>query len=192
MFRSALRILGFLSALALAHVLPCAGMQAQGEGFEEYHVKAALLAKIPLFVEWPKDAEANNEKYFYIGILGPSPFGKHKATLEMQTVKYKKIVVLPFATMNDYKPCHMLFISSIKVGNEGAEERLTKALEKTADKRLLIIGDSEGLAEKGAVANLYFQGDSIRIEMNRDAEKRAKLTTNAQFLKIIRLVRDAK
>ena len=99
--------------------------------------------------------------------------------------KNKQIVVRRFATIKEYLPCHLLFISNVKEKDEGAAQRLTNSLEKTKDQPLLLITDSEGLAEKGAVINFYLEGSNVKIEMNRDAEKRAGLTTSAQFLSII-------
>ena len=183
MFRFGPRRLGWLTAILLAFAV--GGGVARGQEADEYYVKAALLAKIPAFIEWPKNAMPGDDKTFYIGIVGPSPFGDHLKTLEMQQVKNKQIVVRRFATIKEYLPCHLLFISNVKEKDEGAAQRLTNSLEKTKDQPLLLITDSEGLAEKGAVINFYLEGSNVKIEMNRDAEKRAGLTTSAQFLSII-------
>lgn len=169
---------------------------ARGQNFEEYHIKAALLAKIPLFVEWPKEGVPRDDKTFVIGILGPSPFGQHLKALEMQSVKNKKIVAKSFATMKDYEPCHMLFISGKKDAGSDGEQRLARALDKLKSQPVLIIADTAGLGEKGAAMNLYLDGENVKIEMNREAAQRAGLTTSAQLLKIIekngRFVSDAK
>lgn len=182
-----------LVCLLVAPFLATLGSRsASAQEIEEYHVKAALLAKIPQFIDWPKTGSAGDDKTFVIGILGPSPFGAHLKTLESQMVNKKKIVVRLFKSIDDYEPCHLLFISGIANNDEGAAQRLPKALAKTEGRPVLIVTDQEGLAEKGAVINLYLDGTNVRIEMNRDAEQRAGLTTKAQFLKIVRLVKDAK
>ncbi len=169
----------------------CCGL-AQGQPPSEYEHKVLFLEHFAHYTDWPKNGVPGDDKTFVIGVLGPDPFGAHLKKLT--EVQKKKVVIKLFASINDYEPCHLLFISREKVGKEGAEERLASAQAKTEGKPVLILGDQEGLAEKGAVASLYLnEANKVRFEVNRASAKRAGLTLSANhILRHAKIIGDAK
>ena len=146
------------------------------------------------FVQWQ-----NHDKTLVIGILGPDPFGDHIKLIENQEVKGKKIVIHRFPSAEKYdKPCHILFIAPTQPKEKSsAEQRLAQILPRIQKESVLLVGDTDGLAEKGAVINFYLEEDKAakrfnnKLEVNRSAEKRARLTIDARLLKIMRHVDDA-
>ena len=151
-------------------------------------IKADWLHIFCKYVEWPKPSPAGDQVYV-VGVLGPNVFGKYLDDLAKKTANNKKIVVHHFPLVTDYKPCHVLFIAA----DDMTEKRLAQALEKTKDTPgILLVSDTEGFARKGVVFNLFKDGN-VKVEMNPDAAKRAKLTLRSQWFnipKIITVVKD--
>ena len=159
---------------------------------EEYELKAAFLFSFLQYVEWPEKSVAGDEATFFIGVLGPDPFGKHLKKLEERIAKDKKITIKHFATADKYVPCHMLFVSSKVTEAEGPEARLAAAREKTKGRPVLIVTDAVGQAEKGAVINIVIEKDFPKLEVNIDSEKRAGVKIDSRLLQLARIIRDAK
>ena len=185
----AVRCLGLLS-------ICCAGafVLAAGRGFaqtqrDEYEIKAAFLFNLFLYVDWPQNALPDNGT-FVLGILGPDPFGDHLKELGKRNVKNRPIVFRKFPTVEDIRPCHMLFIASERGEREGPEERLAKALAKLKGAPVLIVGDTPGLAAKGAAINLLTEQGASKMEANPEAARRHGLSIRASLLKLARIVKD--
>ena len=187
MLGSAPRLFGLLAVFVMTLVVLALGSSAglaQGSD-KEYGVKAAFLRLFCLYVDWPKNAVPGDETMYVIGILGPDSFGANLDTLAMQTAKNKKIVVQRFASAKDFKPCHLLFIA--------AEDQLAGALAKTKGLPVLLVSDTPGLAQKGAMINLFLdEQKTVKFEVNPDAGNRAGLKMSSQLIKVApRIVKDA-
>lgn len=188
----------FILSLALAaSLLTAAGprLLAQPAVIDrEYEIKAAYLYNFGLYIEWPKNAFPGDDK-FVIGVLGPNPFGGSlDAIAAKKTIQGKKIVVRKFASIKDYQPCHILFISGeadAQADEKTAEERAKAALEKTKGSPVLLVADTMGLAQKGVMMNFVIEENKINIEVNLDAAKRAGLKISSKLLglSIIRIVK---
>jgi hypothetical protein len=68
-----LRNIAFACAAALTPLLLTEPVQAEAP---EYQVKAAMLYKFALFVEWPAKAFATETSPFVACVVGQDPFGK--------------------------------------------------------------------------------------------------------------------
>ncbi len=185
MVRAPSWLIGLLALLLLA----VGSLRSDAQGTDEYGVKAACLKFFCHYVDWPNNAVPGDDKMYVVGVLGPDPFGDHLDKLGQQTVKGKKIVVRQFKAIEDYKPCHILFI----VAGADADGRLTKALATTKKAPVLLVGDMEGFAQRGSVVNFFIDDQStVKFEINTDAAKRAGLTISSQLLRVARIVKDAK
>jgi hypothetical protein len=106
---------------------------------------------------------------------------------------------LRFDSVRDYTPCQILFISS--EGTAASEEqtvaeRVNAVKQVTEGQNVLIVGETDGLAKQGVIANLVFDRTTnlIQLEINPDAAARTglKLTPDLLRLKLVRIVRDSK
>ncbi len=149
-------------------------------------VKATYLLYFGLFVKWPEDAVPKAAGQFVIGILGHDSFDGHLEKFEGRSLNGKRIVVRRFATMEQYTPCHILFIShaAAQGRDETAEERLRAALAEVGQQPVLIVTETSSFARKGSVINFSDdqQAKLIRMEINRAAERRAALQIAADLL----------
>ena len=61
-------------------------------------------------------------------------------------------------------------------------------LAETEGKPVLIVGETPGFADHGAIMNFYIEGERVRFEINVDNARRAKLRMDAKLLSLGKLV----
>jgi hypothetical protein len=142
--------------------------------------KARYLIYFGAYVTWPADAVPDPKRTFEIGILGVDPFGDHLKVFAGHQVAGRQIVIHQFDTMNQYVPCHLLFISGDDIAgqSEKAQKRLKDALAQLAKQPVLIVTETPGFANKDeAVINFVDNVLKKQIEMDisRGAAQRAAL-----------------
>ena len=186
---------------------PLVAQQQPASVTQPYKIKADWLGAFGGYVKWP-DRAAPKET-FVVGVLGGNAFIERDQTgvvhdylaeLATKTVGGKRIVVRQFKSMDEYEPCHVLFLSAIPAeGRQGekVEERLNAALQKLQELKtphVLLVSDTKGMVWKGTAIDFYFNTNMNRVNMliNRDAEKRAGLTISAQVLalRVVQAVTD--
>jgi hypothetical protein len=158
---------------------------------QEYLLKAAYLYNFGLFVTWPNNAVPGNN--FVIGVLGKDPFGKHLDDLaQLRTINKRKIVIHRFGEVNEYKPCHILFISNQPANpnvKERPEDRLAAVQAKLKGSPVLLVTEKPGLATLGAAINLYLdKDDTVKFEINPAAAKESGLELSSKLFQVGKLV----
>lgn len=162
------------------------GLAAEDEAVtREYEVKAAFLYNFATFIEWPKGAVPDAGDTFVIGVFGEDPFGAVlDAIAASKTVQGKRIVVRRFTAIEDYMPCHILFVA------RSEHKRLAEILERLAGAPVLIVGENAGFAETGGIVNLVIEDNKVRFEINQNAAQRAGLKISSKLLRLARIVED--
>jgi hypothetical protein len=165
-------------------------LQAQsedsGEGSNrEYVIKAAYLYQFGRYVQWPANTFSDENAPLVIGVLGPDPFGSILEKIaQTKRIENRPIVLRRFATMAEYKPCHILFIAS----GVGDEERKA-AIQKARKNPILLVGESPRFAEEGGTINFYLEENKIRFEINTEVAKQDQLKISSKLLSLARIVR---
>jgi hypothetical protein len=179
----------------------------------QYRRKVEMLYPLAKLIQ-PATGLAANSETVIVGVLGLDPF--LGLNVDGTAVNYldelveasnanrsvsnrKKLVVQRFDSAKDYKPCHILFVSSHASATseeKTVEDRLSAALKKTAGSAVLIVTDTEGLAAKGAAINFYLKSDTqgvpkVAFEFNPDAARRSGLTQiDARIYRLAKIARD--
>lgn len=175
-----------LPAAALAIVV-APGLPATAPAPTEYEVKAALLYNFARFVSWPDAAFSDARAPFVIGVLGENPFGGIlDRTVEDKKVGERTFVIRHWAKLEDVGPCHILFVSAYE------QKRVSRLIESIAGVSVFTVGDVEGFAERGGVADFEMDGYRVRIEINPKSAERAKLHISSKLLALARIVKDAR
>jgi len=145
------------------------GCHAQDADYKAYTL---FLYNFMKYIEWP-DATGD----FVIGVVGESPITKELTTLaENKKAKGRKIVVKIISTAEEAPGCSMVFIPSAK------SSMLKPIFEKTKSKPVLIIGEREGLAKKGAAISFVIDDDdALKFDLN-------KSVMDSQSLKVANLL----
>lgn len=150
----------------------------------EYEVKAAFIHNIAKYVEWPPTPEYAAST-MRLCVLGQNPFGNALDTLRNKKVGGLTWELVPVGPKTSMKECRVLFIAASESGN------LRQILDSIKGSAVLTIGDTEGYAERGVMANFYLENSMVRIEINMDAAKRAGLNISSQLLKLARIVNES-
>ena len=192
----------FLS-LAAFLLMPVADATAQVVR-REYAIKAGVIIMLGKCATWPAHVAPARGEPLIIGILGKDPFvesGVNQLDRAADEAKLKgsNVVLKRFDSAKDYEPCHILFVSSLAADDATEQtiaERVKAAQRVTGGADVLVVGEADGLARNGAVANLIFDRTTnlIRLEINPDAAARSglKFTPDLLRLKLVQIVRDSK
>jgi hypothetical protein len=150
----------------------------------EYTVKAAYLFQFGRYVQWPRHAFADGEAPLVIGILGKDPFGRvFDEVARTKRIDGRPVVIQRFASMADYKPCHILFVAA-SVGPANT----TAVIEKLKKSPVLLVGEEPKFAEQGGAINFFVDEDKVRIEVNVEATRREELKISSTLLSVAKIV----
>jgi len=149
----------------------------------EYAVKAAFIRQFFKYVDWPEGTFQGPTDPIVVGVLGENPFGN---ALEQMTsgggADARAYTVKYYRTLEAWEPCHVLFICASEA------EGIDKILDRTRNLPVLVVGDSPGLAEKGAIINFVIEDNKVRFEVNPQAARQAHLQISSKLLRLAKLV----
>lgn len=160
----------------LAVALLSAGGAAQAAP-GEYEVKAQFIRHFASFVEWPAEVGVVR-----VCVLGRDPFGAALDELRGKPVKERRLEVTLLEPSSDIRECRILFVAP------NAERYLERIATVTRGAGILIVGDTDGYALRGAMINFYPEGGKIRFEINLDAIRLSHLKVSARLLSLGRIV----
>lgn len=151
----------------------------------EYELKAAFIYQIARFVEWPAPNTAVNAgASLHLCVLGGNPFGPALDTIRGKPVNERKMEVSLLDMGADTGECDMLFVAA------PAEKYLERITALSRGRSMLIIGDTQGFAQRGAMINFFPEDGKIRFEINPAASRRTGLKISSQLLKLARIVQE--
>ena len=153
---------------------------------QEQTIKAAYLLKFPAYVTWPRSAFNSATSPLVIGVLNGGAVGDLMARRAPKaTVTGRKVVVRRFNSMDDYRPCHVLFVPATT-----SMSTQTAAIASTSHVPVLVVGERTGFATAGGVVNFYIDANNtIGFEINRDATLQRGLRIDARLLELAKVVR---
>ena len=160
---------------------------AQTGPSREYQVKAVFLFNFAQFVEWPAAAFAAANSPLVIGILGGDPFGAYlDETVRDEKVNNRPLEIQRYHGVDQIKTCHVLFISRSEAN------RLEQILVGLKDRSILIVGDGDDFVQRGGMVRLATAQNKIRLIINVNAAKAARLTISSKLLRAAELVTASK
>jgi uncharacterized protein DUF4154 len=179
-----------LVGVALISFLVCLcgcapAVRSQSTTTTEYDLKLAFLFNFAKFVEWPPDAFPNEKVPITLCVFGTDPFGR---SLD-EIVQGKMANNREFAIRRTMKPedlhgCQIIFIIDAERG------RLAEIFESLKHSSVLLVGESDGFAERGGCIQFYLEDNKVRFSINVDAVQRARLTVSSKLLALARIVHD--
>jgi hypothetical protein len=164
--------------LVLSAWLLSGGLSAQPEPPGEYQLKAVFLFNFAQFVEWPPQAFADAQTPLVIGVLGRDPFGAYlDETVRDEKVNGRSLTVQRYRRVEEIGACHILFISRSEA------DRLGQILASLKDRNILTVGDADGFTERGGMIRFVIENNKIRLRINLNAAKAARLTISSKLLR---------
>lgn len=174
-----LSILALVSSVLIITVTVFA--KTDSDVSREYHLKAAFLRYVAMFVTWP--TEATSQTANNICLLGDVPDLEGMNSINGRMVNDKPIVVRPVASLDvAKKDCQILFIS------RSEEKNLGNIIEQTKGLPILTFGDMEGFAESGGDMNFYIVNNRMAIMINQESVAASKLTIAPRMLRLVTIV----
>lgn len=154
---------------------------------QEYDLKAAFLFNFAQFVEWPADAFAGAASPITIGILGEDPFGTSlDEIVANETVHDRKLQVRRFRSVDEIDACHILFITA------GESKRIEHIASRLGSRSILTVGDADDFTSRDGVIGFKTAKSRLRIRINMDAARAARLSISSKLLRQAEIVRPGK
>jgi hypothetical protein len=149
---------------------------------DEYEVKAAFLYNFTRFVDWPASAGGG---LFCIGIAGTDPFrGALEEAVKGRTVGGRAIAIKHFKPGDDQAGCEMVFVSTTDPRKMGA------ILARLRGEAVLTVGDAPGFCASGGTIGFAMQDKKVKLEINPEAARRARLQISSKLLSLASLIRE--
>jgi YfiR/HmsC-like len=151
----------------------------------EYQVKAAFLFNFAKFVDWPPEAFPSEKAPITFCVFRQDPFGGAlDETIRGKTINNHEVLARRINELPELKSCQLVFVSS----KEG--KLLSEILNSLKGASALVVGESEGFAERGGGVQFFLEDNKLRFAVNVDAVQRARLTVSAKLLALARIVHD--
>ena len=157
-----------------------AGHVSGGEvSLAEYQVKALFLLNFTKFVAWPGGAFPGTNTPVVIGVYGEDKFGGAlKKVVEGKTVSGRQIIIQSIDRSDEAEKCQILFIS------DSEKKHLGETLDKLKALPVLTVGESDQFMEQGGMINFVKKEGSVRLEINMDAARQARLQISSRLLTV--------
>ncbi len=182
------RLRAFFLVLGLWALAATSGAASQAQDIGEHTLKAAYLEKFQKYVVWPKGVFEKPESPFTVAVWGKDPFGKalDKVFKDKSYGDHPVRVQRVKEELADLKKAQIVFVPDANKGD------LSKIAKELKGKPVLLVTESKGLAQKGAIVNFYLASANVRFEVNPQEAKRADLKISSALLKLARIVEDPK
>lgn len=143
----------------------------------DYKAYSLFVYNFMKYTEWSGDAAKGD---FVIGVLGDSPIMKELNTLaSSKKLKGRNIVVKKFTTAEECSGCHLLYVAS------GKSSMLKGLREALKTKPVLIVGEREGLANKGAgISFVTLEDDTLKFDINKKEIEQHGLKVASQLIQL--------
>src|SRR5258708_5517792 len=143
-----------VSRLAVMVAVGVTSMAGAPSEVNEYQLKAAFLYNFAKFVEWPREAFSGPGRPIQVCVLGENPFGRALVgTMEGKSLNGRPFQVLQVSNARQGSMCQILFVSSSE------RMRFRAILAEVKAGPVLTVGDTEGFAAAGGVANFTLEGE---------------------------------
>jgi hypothetical protein len=143
----------------------------------DYKAYSLFVYNFMKYVEWP---EAQSKGDFIIAVLGDSPITSElQALASSKKLKGRNIVLKKCSTLEEAAGCHLLYVSSSK----SAQVKTLK--DQMKDKPILIVGEREGLAKKGAgLSFVTLEDDELKFDINKKEIEQRQLKISSSLIQL--------
>jgi hypothetical protein len=156
-------------------------VSSQAQQASDYAVHANILYRFTKYIDWPEEKKSGD---FIIAVLGDTPlYEELKTSMINKKVGNQKIIIKKFSGGATDFNCHILFIS------EDESSNIRKISSKTAGASVLLVSESEGLAQKGSCINFVIAADRLKLEINKANVEARQLGIASELLQLGKIVK---
>jgi hypothetical protein len=150
----------------------------------ETRLKAAILSKLPQFVEWPSQAVVNRPSLDLCVIGDDAMAADLHDLVSGETIGGLPMAVRSVAPDDNVDHCHVLFVSAQRLAGTRA------AVRRASSQPVLTVSDDERFLDYGGIVRIRDVDGRLRFDINAGAARRAGLRISAQLLQLAAIVRD--
>jgi len=159
----------------------CPFFNGQAQHTIDYSVHANIIYHFTKYIDWPPDRKAGD---FVIGVVGETPlFEELKKIMVNKKAGSQKIAIRYFSPTQTSYDCHILFLSEEESGS------LKKITLRTQNNPVLLIGEEEGSASKGACISFNVVSERLKLEINKNNIQHRDLSIANELLRLGTLVK---
>jgi YfiR/HmsC-like len=151
----------------------------QAQVRSEPELKAQIVLRSLLFVEWPADMLRAGQ-HLSLCLSEPGPLADTLEGLAGQSVNGHRIEVRR-TSPGQWSDCHVAHVGAAA---------LAAAAPQSLPRGLLLVGDTHALTERGAMLNLMLDQGRLAFDIDLPATRRAGLGVSARLLRLARFVRN--
>lgn len=166
-----------IGAALLFLLAPHAVAQVQAP---EPELKAAILANMLLFVDWPARSTQAADR-LRLCYLADSPVASALLQLDGKLIKGRPLQVVRIDA-GKAADCHALYFSP---GDDGA---LTTSAAGLRTSGVLLAGDSPGYLQRGVMLNLELVAGRVAFDIDLRSARQAGLAVSSKVLRLARRV----
>ena len=149
----------------------------------EIDLKAVFIGRFSKFITWP---ESDRDK-FIITVIDTNPFDSKLDKLYKNKKIHNKSIKIRYVTsIDDIKESDILFIT-IKNPKE-----VKKVLKYARENSILTVSDAKGFAQRGGIIQIDFVMRKIKLKINNEASKEAKIKISSSLLNISEVIKGGK
>lgn len=147
---------------------------------DQYAIKTSFLFKFAKYTEWPK----SNSTIFTVAVIGKNPFKDSLNEIALKKyIKGKQIKIEYIDYIHEIKNPNILFIP------KSERKLVSKIVEATKKKPILLISEIDNVATKGVHINFYLNKEKkIRFEININSLKQSKLKMSALLINVAKII----
>lgn len=162
-------------ALALALL---SGASAQAQGGSPEALKAEVVYRLLMFVNWPAEREVAGRP-LQLCTLGDGRMDSALQSLAGRQIRNLNVDVRHQARADQLAGCHLLYLPT-------PQPALRTVL---AELPVLVVSDAAAMLEQGAMINLQIEDGRIVFDVDLDAARRVGLAVSTKLLRLARYVR---
>lgn len=149
-------------------------VKAQETDYKAYSLYVYNFMK---YIDWP---ENNNQGDFVILVLGKSRIEKELRSLAVKKkIRGRNIIVKSIDSIDEIINCHIIYIA------EDKSAVIKDLYSKINDRGILIVGEKEGLAKKGAALSFAtLDNDELSFDINKRAIEEQKLKISGELVRL--------
>lgn len=158
-------------------------LEIRAQASRDSDLKAAFLFNFLTFVDWPAEVFSEAESPFVIGVMGSDLV--RNALNEIvagERVGNRPIVVRSIIRLGDIGDCHILYV------DRRESWQLGRVLESASGSSILTVADIPGFARNGGIIEFQTESRLIRLNINRQNAREAKLRISSKLLQLARVV----
>lgn len=169
-------------ALAVLAAVVSGRPSAGAEHLNEYQLKAAFLFNLTRFVEWPAEAFASPDDPLTACVLGKGDVEDVLRQAVGRKAAGRVFAIRHITDAQEAAGCHIMFV------NESVGRRWL-SLSHIKSIGILTVGETDDFISEGGAVNLRLQDDNIRIQVNLESARRARLEMSSKLLGLAEILK---